>query len=93
MVDDFWSMDRCSQDSNGKCVVWRQNSRRSENPGKYMENPIFPEDEGSQKGDGDGPQGAHTTPWRGLAWPAPPGGVAAPDSVSDPFSPSTFLLL
>ena len=44
MVDDFWSMDHCSQDSDGKGVVWRQNSRRSENPGKYMENPIFPED-------------------------------------------------
>ena len=47
MVDDFWSMDRCSQDSDGNGAVWRQNSRRSENPGKYTENPIFPEDEGS----------------------------------------------
>src|SRR5215216_5913600 len=49
MVDDFWSMDCCSQDSDGKGVVWRQNSRRSENLGKYTENPIFPEDDGSQK--------------------------------------------
>ena len=49
MVDDFWSMDRCSQDSDGKGAVWRQNSRRSENPGKYTENPIFPEDSGCQK--------------------------------------------
>ena len=50
MVDDFWSMDCCSQDSDGKGAVWRQNSRRSENPEKYTENPIFPEDEESQKG-------------------------------------------
>ena len=49
MVDDFWSMDRCSQDSDGKGVVWRQNSRRSKNPGKYTENSIFPEDSRCQK--------------------------------------------
>ena len=49
MVDDFWSMDRCSQDSDGKGAVWRQNLRRSENLRKYTENPIFPEDSGCQK--------------------------------------------
>ena len=69
MVDDFWSMDRCSQDSDGKGAVWRQNSRRSENPGKYTENPIFPEDEGSQRGDGDGPQGPTPPPGAGIPRP------------------------
>ena len=49
MVDDFWSMDHCNQDSDGKGVVWTQNSQRSENPEKYTENPIFLEDSGCQK--------------------------------------------
>ena len=65
MVDDFWSMDRCSQDSDGNGVVWRQNSRISENPGKYTENPIFLEDEGSQKG---GWRWATGGPHHALAW-------------------------
>ena len=49
MVDNFSSMDRCSQDFDEKGAVWRQNSRRSENPGKYTENSIFLEDSGCQK--------------------------------------------
>ena len=55
MLDDSWRMNCRSQDSDGKSGVHMQYSQRSENSRKYMENPIFPEDEGSQKGAGDGP--------------------------------------
>ena len=91
MVDDFWSMDRCSQDSDGKWAVWRRNSRRSENPGKYMENPIFPQDEGCQKGEWRwatwGPHHplAWATPGRATRWcghPGPP--PASPFGVYNP---------
>ena len=43
MFDDFWRMNRRSQDSDGKSVFQMQYSRRSENPRKNMEVPIFPE--------------------------------------------------
>ena len=68
MVDDFWSMDRCSQDSDGKGAVWRQNSRRSENPEKYTENSIFPEDSRCQKMEWRWATGAphHPMAWAGL---------------------------
>ena len=53
MVDDFWSMDRCSQDSDGKGAGGkiREDQKIWEIYGKSY----FPEDEGSQKGAGDGP--------------------------------------
>ena len=51
MLDDFWRMNCQSQDSDGKSGVQMQYSRRSENSRKYMEIPIFPEDEGCQKGE------------------------------------------
>jgi hypothetical protein len=47
---------------------------------------------GGRRGQGDA-WGSHTTPWRGLAWPAPPGGVGPswPPSVS--YSGSVCLLV
>jgi hypothetical protein len=46
------------------------------NSRKYPEVPISPEDGSIQKRDRGEPPGTHTTPSRGLALAAPPGGVA-----------------
>jgi hypothetical protein len=47
---------------------------------------------GGRKGQGDG-WGGHTTPWRGQAWPAPPGGVVPFWPLSVSYSSSVGLLV
>jgi hypothetical protein len=47
---------------------------------------------GGTRGRGDG-WGGHTTPWRGLAWPAPPGGVRPSWPLSVSYSSSMCLLV
>jgi hypothetical protein len=47
---------------------------------------------GERRGQGDG-WGDHTTPWRGLAWPTPPGGVGPSWIVSVSSSGSVGLLV
>ena len=52
---------------------------------------FFQKTKEARRGAGDGPQGAHTTPWRGLAKAAPPGGVAA--LVHPWHSPLAYIIL
>jgi hypothetical protein len=47
---------------------------------------------GGRRGRGDG-WGGHTIPWRGLAWPAPPGGVSPLWPLSMSYSGSVCLLV
>src|SRR4051812_28924139 len=75
MIDDFWRMNRSSQDSDGKTVLQMQYSRRSENPRKYMEITIFPEDKGRQKEKWRRATGGPHHPLVWAPWAAPPGGV------------------
>jgi hypothetical protein len=47
---------------------------------------------GGRRGRGDGWDG-HITPWRGLAWPAPPGGASPSWPLSVSYSGSVCLLV
>ena len=55
MFHDYWRIAHRSQDSAGKSTVRMQYFGRSTVDGNYTENPIFPEDGGSQKGSRGGP--------------------------------------
>ena len=91
MLDDSWRMDCRSQDSGGKRGVLMQFREDQKNTRKIMENHIFPEDEGSQKGrrswatEGPHPQ-AQATPRTRLegVWPT----WLASDSALSPISSS-----
>jgi hypothetical protein len=70
---------------------WRRSGTLS---GKNAETPILSGQEiyvGRRRGRGDA-WGSHTIPWRGLAWPAPPGGVGPswPPSVLYILAPCVF---
>ena len=92
IFDDRWRFDCRSPESAGKNTVKILNFCNSRNSEKIQRFNILPEDEGSQKGDRRGPQGAHTPPRHdptlGRTW-GPPGGPvsppAAPFRVYDPF--------
>jgi hypothetical protein len=63
--------------------------------GKNAEPPMFSGHRvyvGGRRGRGD-VWGGHTTPWRGLAWPAPPGGVCPLWPLSVSYSGSMCLLV
>ena len=49
MFHDYWRIAHRSQDSAGKSTVRMQYFGRPTIDGNYTENPIFPEDEDSQK--------------------------------------------
>ena len=51
MFHDYWRIEHRSQDSAGKSTVRMQYFGRSKVEGNYTKNPIFPDDEGSQKGE------------------------------------------
>ena len=73
MFHDYWRIAYRSQDSAGKSTVRMQYFGRSTVDGNYMKNPIFPEDEGSQKGEPRGPEvGPPHRPARPKAWPRRP---------------------
>jgi hypothetical protein len=71
---------------------WRRNktlSRKMSNPPMFSgQRPYV----GKRRGRGDG-RGGHTTPWRGLAWPALPGGVSHSWLLSVSYSGSVCLLV
>jgi hypothetical protein len=63
--------------------------------GKNAQPPMFSGQRiyvGGRRGRGDG-WGGHTTPWCGLAWPAPPGGVSPSWPLSILYSGSVCLLV
>ena len=62
MFHDYWRIAHRSQDSAGKSTVRMQYFGTSTVDRNYMKNPIFPEDEGSQKGE---PRWAHLIGGRG----------------------------
>jgi hypothetical protein len=71
---------------------WRRNGSLS---GKNVEPPLFSGQRpyvGKRRARGGG-RGGYTTPWRGLAWPAPPGGVGPSWLFSVPSSGSASLLV
>jgi hypothetical protein len=71
---------------------WRRSGTLS---GKNAEPPIFSGQRvyvGRRGARGDG-WGGHTTPWRGLAWPTPPGGVVPSWPLSISYSGSVCLLV
>src|SRR5215213_1551085 len=73
MIHDYWRIAHRSQDSAGKSAVRMQYFGRSTVDENYMKNPIFPEDEGSQKGEPRGPEvGPPHRPARPKAWPRRP---------------------
>ena len=51
----------------------REDQKIRENIRKIL---FFQKTKDARRRSGDGPQGAHTTPWRGPALAVPPGGVA-----------------
>jgi hypothetical protein len=71
---------------------WRRNRTLS---GKNAKPPLFSCQRvyvGGRRGRDDG-WGGHTTPWRSLAWPAPPGGVSPSWPLSVSYSGSVCLLV
>jgi hypothetical protein len=71
---------------------WRRSGTLS---GKNAEPPIFSGQRvyvGGRGARGDG-SGGHTTPWRVLAWPVPPGGVVPSWPLSASYSGSVCLLV
>ena len=70
MFHDYWRIPHRSQDSAGKSTVRMQYFGRSTIDGNYMKNPIFPEEEGSQKGEPRrAAMGPPHRPARAKAWP------------------------
>ena len=70
MIHDYWRIAHRSQDSAGKSAVRMQYFGRSTVDGNYIKNPIFPDDEVSQKGELRGPEvGPPHRPARPKAWP------------------------
>jgi hypothetical protein len=77
---------------NHNFLWWRRSGTLS---GKNAEPPIFSGQRvylGGRRGRGDG-WGGHTTPWCGLAWPVPPGGVVPSWPISVSYSGSAYLLV
>ena len=73
MFHHYWRIKHRSQDSVGKSTVRTQYFGRSTLEGNYTKNPIFQDDEGSQKGEPRGPKvGPHHGPVRPKAWPRRP---------------------
>jgi hypothetical protein len=71
---------------------WRRSGTLS---GKNAKPPMFSGQRvyvGRRRGRGDD-WGGHTTPWCGLAWPAPPGGVSPSWPLSVSYSGSVCLLV
>ena len=70
MFHDYLGIEHRSQDSAGKSTVRMQYFGRSTVEGSFTKNPIFPDDEGSQKGEPAGPKvGPHHRAARPMAWP------------------------
>ena len=78
MFHDYWRIEHRSQDSAGKSTVRTQYFGRSTVEGNYTKNPIFQDDEGSQKEEPGGarvgphPRAARPRPWprRPMVWGA-----------------------
>jgi hypothetical protein len=71
---------------------WQHNGTLS---GKNAEPPMFSGHRvyvGGRRGQGDG-WGSHTTPWPGLAWPAPPGAMSPSSPLSVSYSGFVCLLV
>jgi hypothetical protein len=63
------------------CAEIRLSGKIPKNTAKFL---FYQKTHGARVRDGEGPQGAHTTWWRGPGQAAPGGGVAAPDVTSSP---------
>ena len=70
MFHHYWRIEHRSQDSAGKSTVRTQYFGRSTVEGNYTKNPIFQDDEGSQKEELRRPKvGPDHRPARPMAWP------------------------
>ena len=70
MFHHYWRIKHRSQDSAGKSTVRTQYFGRSTVEGNYTKNPIFQDDEGSQKEEPAGPKvGPDHRAARPMAWP------------------------